>query len=308
MLANMITQLPRVPMLLGGQWASSDTDRFGSVFNPSTGEIIAQVPLCTPSDVDRAVQSAHAAFPGWAETPVVDRARVMFRFRELLEKHLDELAAIVTREHGKTRSEARAGILRGIEVVEFACGLPSLMMGSKLPNIAAHVDAEAIRHPLGVCVGITPFNFPAMVPLWMFPIALTCGNAFILKPSEKVPLTANRLGELLLEAGLPPGVFQILHGDKVCVEALLTHPLVKAISFVGSSPVAKHIYETGTRHGKRVQAAGGAKNHILIMPDADLDQAVAALATAASAAPANGAWRRASPCRSGTSPTSSWPA
>ncbi len=277
----MSALLPRVPMLIDGQWRPSDSERRGSVFNPSTGEIIAEVPLCTADEVNRAVESADAAFPSWSEMPVVDRARVMFRFRELLEKNLDELAAMVTREHGKTRSEARAGILRGVEVVEFACGLPSLMMGSKLPNIAAHVDAEAIRHPLGVCVGITPFNFPAMVPLWMFPIALVCGNAFILKPSEKVPLTANRLGELLLEAGLPPCVFQIVHGDKVCVDALLTHPLVKAISFVGSSPVAKHVYETGTRHGKRVQAAGGAKNHILILPDSDLDQAVAALATAA---------------------------
>lgn len=273
--------IPRVPLLIDGQWLPSETSRYGSVFNPSTGEVIAEVPLCTPDDVNRAVESAQAAFPAWADTPVVDRARVMFRFRELLDRNLDELAAIVTREHGKTRSEARASVLRGIEVVEFSCGIPSLMMGSKLPNIAPQVDAEAIRHPLGVCVGITPFNFPAMVPLWMFPIALTCGNTFILKPSEKVPLTAVRLGELLIKAGLPPGVFQIVHGDKTCVDALLTHPLVKAISFVGSSPVAKYIYETGTRHGKRVQAAGGAKNHILIMPDADLDQAVSALSTAA---------------------------
>jgi malonate-semialdehyde dehydrogenase (acetylating)/methylmalonate-semialdehyde dehydrogenase len=271
----------RVPSLIAGQWTSGCSDRHGSVHNPSTGEVIAETPFCTPDDVQRAVESAHTAFPAWAETPVVDRARVMFRFRELLERHLDELAAIVTREHGKNRSEAKAGILRGIEVVEFACGIPSLITGSKLPNIARDVDIEAVRHPLGVCVGITPFNFPAMVPLWMFPIALVCGNAFILKPSEKVPLTAVRLGELLLEAGLPPGVFQIAHGDKVCVDALLTHPLVKAISFVGSSPVAKSIYETGTRYGKRVQAAGGAKNHVLIMSDADLDQAVAALSTAA---------------------------
>lgn len=270
-----------MPLLINGKWVHSDTQHCGSVYNPSTGDVIAQVPLCTPGDVDRAAQSAQAAFADWAETPVVDRARVMFRYRDLLERHLDELAAIVTREHGKTRSEARASILRGMEVVEFACGIPSLIMGTKLPNIASQVDAEAVRHPLGVCVGITPFNFPAMVPLWMFPIALVCGNSFILKPSEKVPLTAVRLGELLIEAGLPPGVFQIVHGDKVCVEALLTHPLVKAISFVGSSPVAKSIYETGTRHGKRVQAAGGAKNHILIMPDADLDQAVSALSTAA---------------------------
>lgn len=273
--------MQRVPSLVGGDWVLPDSDSSGSVFNPSTGEVIAEAPFCTTDHVTQAVQAAEAAFPQWADTPVVERARIMFRFRELLERNLDDLAATVTREHGKTRSEARAGILRGIEVIEFACGIPSLMMGAKLPNIAPQVDAEALRHPLGVCVGVTPFNFPAMVPLWMFPIALTCGNTFVLKPSEKVPLTAVRLGELLLEAGLPPGVFNIVHGGKACVDDLLMHPQVKAISFVGSSAVARHVYETGTQHGKRVQAAGGAKNHILIMPDADLNQAVAALATAA---------------------------
>ena len=273
--------MQRVASLIGADWMLPDSDARESVFNPSTGEVIAEVPFCTPDLIDRAVQSAKDAWPNWADTPVVERARVMFRFRELLERDLDELAAIVTREHGKTRSEARAGILRGIEVVEFACGIPNLLMGTKLPNIAPQVDAEAVRHPVGVCVGITPFNFPAMVPLWMFPIAITCGNTFILKPSEKVPLSAVRLGELVREAGLPPGVFNIVHGDRTCVDALLTHPQVQAVSFVGSSAVAKHVYETGTQHGKRVQAAGGAKNHILIMPDADLDQAVEALATAA---------------------------
>lgn len=273
--------LPRVPLLIDGKRVDSGSSRFGTVFNPSTGAAIAAVPLCSSDEVNQAIEGAQAAFGSWSQTPVVERARVMFRYRELLERHLDELAGLVTREHGKTRSEARASILRGMEVVEFACGIPSLITGTKLPNIAADVDAEAIRHPLGVCVGITPFNFPAMVPMWMFPIALTCGNTFVLKPSEKVPLTAVRLGELLIDAGLPVGVLQIVHGDKTCVEALLTHPLVKAISFVGSSPVARAVYDLGTRHGKRVQAAGGAKNHILIMPDADLDQAVAALSAAA---------------------------
>ena len=274
-------QCPKVPLLVGGELVASNANRWGSVFNPSTGDVIAKVPLCDQADVDRVVQNSQEAFPAWADTPVVERARVMFRFRELLDQHLDELATIVTLEHGKNRTEARASVLRGIEVVEFACGIPSLMMGTKLQNIAAHVDSETIRHPLGVCVGITPFNFPAMVPMWMFPVAITCGDTFVLKPSDKVPLTAMRLGKLLLEAGLPAGVFDIVHGDKECVDALLAHPLVKAISFVGSSPVAKQIYETGTRNGKRVQAAGGAKNQILIMPDADLDQAVAALSTAA---------------------------
>lgn len=273
--------LPRVPILAGGKWVLSEAGRFGSVFNPSTGEVIAQVPMCSAKDVDSVVVAADGAFANWAATPVTDRARVMFRFRELLEKNLDELATLVTREHGKTHGEARASIQRGVEMVEFACGIPSLIMGQKLPNIATQVDAEVLRHPLGVCVGITPFNFPAMVPMWMFPVAITCGNTFVLKPSEKVPLTAVRLGELLSEAGLPPGVFSIVHGDRECVDALLTHPKVRAISFVGSTNVARHVYLTGTQHGKRVQAAGGAKNHILIMPDANLEQTVGALSAAA---------------------------
>ncbi len=219
--------------------------------------------------------------PAWAETPVVDRARILFRFRELLCRDADQLARLVTREHGKTLGEARASVQRGVEMVEFACGIPSLIMGQCLPNLAAGVDCETVRHPVGVCAGITPFNFPAMVPLWMFPVALVCGNTFILKPSEKVPLSAVKLGELLVEAGLPAGVFSIIHGDRECVEALLTHPLVRAVSFVGSTAVARQVYETGTRNGKRVQAAGGAKNHLIIMPDADLDQAAKAIQAAA---------------------------
>lgn len=279
--SNAMNDLSVVPMLVNGKWETSVSQRFGEVFNPSSGELIAKVPLCGPEEVDRAVQAAALAFPAWAETPVVERARVMFRFRELLLRHTEELAQIVTREHGKTRGEAKASVQRGIEMVEFACGIPSLMMGQCLPNIAAGVDCETMRHPVGPCVGITPFNFPVMVPLWMFPVAITCGNTFILKPSEKVPLSAVRLGKLLMEAGLPAGVFNIVHGDRECVEALLAHPLVAAVSFVGSTPVARSIYERGTRHGKRVQAAGGAKNHLIIMPDADLDQAVGAIMNAA---------------------------
>ncbi len=267
--------------LVGGKWSCSTSSRSGNVFNPSTGQRIARVPFCTKSEIDQAVQAAHEALPNWRDTPVVERARVMFRFRELLAQHAEELARSVTREHGKTLAESRASVQRGIEVVEFACGVPSLVMGQSIQNIARNVDCETIRHPVGVCAGITPFNFPAMVPLWMYPIAITCGNTFILKPSEKVPLTAVMIGNLLVEAGVPAGVFNIVHGDKEAVDALLTHPLVKAISFVGSTPVARYIYETGTKNGKRVQSAGGAKNHLIIMPDADLDQAVGALQSSA---------------------------
>jgi malonate-semialdehyde dehydrogenase (acetylating)/methylmalonate-semialdehyde dehydrogenase len=277
----MSNTIERVPMLCNGQWSTGQSDRLGSVFNPSTGVVIAQVPLSDSVETSAVVEAAAAALPAWSETPVVERARLMFRYREVLQRNFDRLAMTVTREHGKTLVEAKAGVQRGIEVVEFACGAPSLMMGEILPNLAKGVDGETVRHPVGVCVGITPFNFPAMVPLWMFPVALVCGNTFILKPSEKVPLTANLLGELLIEAGLPAGVFNIVHGNKECVDTLLTHPKVAAISFVGSTAIAKYVYETGTKNGKRVQAAGGAKNHLIIMPDADLDQAVAALQASA---------------------------
>ena len=270
-----------VPVFIAGRWSEPTAERFTPVNNPSTGQVIARVAVGSAKLVDEAVQAAAKALPGWAATPAVDRARVLFRYRDLLERHADELARIVTREHGKTASEAKASVQRGIEMVEFACGIPSLLMGQTLPNIATDVDCETVRHPVGVCAGITPFNFPAMVPLWMFPVALACGNTFILKPSEKVPLSAVRLGELLAECDLPPGVFNIVHGGKDCVDALLKHPLVNAISFVGSTAVAKYVYETGTQHGKRVQAAGGAKNHLIIMPDADLDQAAKAIQAAA---------------------------
>src|SRR6476620_9860200 len=276
-----MSSVASVPYLIGGRFENSGSGRHGDVFNPSTGKVQAKVPFCTAEEIDRAVRAAAEALPAWSETPAVERARVMFRFREKLQARFEELASLVTREHGKTLAEARAEMQRGVEMVEFACGIPSLLMGQSLANLAPSVDCETSRHPVGVCVGITPFNFPSMVPLWMFPIAITCGNTFILKPSEKVPLSAMKLGELLTEAGLPPGVFNIVHGDKAAVDALLTHPLVRAISFVGSTAVAKHVYETGTRNGKRVQAAGGAKNHLIIMPDADLGQAVKAIQASA---------------------------
>jgi malonate-semialdehyde dehydrogenase (acetylating)/methylmalonate-semialdehyde dehydrogenase len=267
-----------VRFLSGGEWRTSHTERWGDVYNPSTGTAIARVPLCTADEVSTAVESASAALPAWAATPVVQRAQLMFRFRELMNANFDELSALITREHGKTAGEASAEMQRGLEMVEFACGVPSLIMGQSLANIATDVDSETLRFPVGVCAGITPYNFPSMVPLWMFPISLVCGNTFVLKPSEKVPLSAVRLGELLLEAGFPEGVFSIVHGDREAVDVLLTHPLVKAVSFVGSTQVARYIYETATRHGKRVQSAGGAKNHLVIMPDADVDLAVKALA------------------------------
>jgi malonate-semialdehyde dehydrogenase (acetylating) / methylmalonate-semialdehyde dehydrogenase len=267
-----------VQNLINGQWVSAQTDRFEDVFNPSSGEVIAQVPLCSASDTDLVVDSAFQALNKWSQTPVVERARLMFRYRDLLEQNFDELARLVTREHGKTFAESKAEVRRGIEVVEFACGIPSLIMGQTVANIAADVDADVMRHPVGVCVGITPYNFPVMVPMWMLPIALTCGNSFVLKPSEKVPLAANRLGELLLEAGCPDGVFNIIHGGRDVVEALVQHDQVAAISFVGSSNVAKQVYHNGIASGKRVQAAGGAKNHFIIMPDADRDLAIQALA------------------------------
>jgi malonate-semialdehyde dehydrogenase (acetylating)/methylmalonate-semialdehyde dehydrogenase len=268
-------------ILRGGKWVVPQSSRSGDVYNPSTGRVIARVPYCSAGQTAEVVEAAAAALAAWGETSVVERARLMFRFRVLLETHFEELAALVTREHGKTLAEARAEVNRGIEVVEFACGIPSMITGEMLPNIASEVDAEAVRHPVGVCVGITPYNFPFMVPLWMLPIAITCGNTFILKPSEKVPLSAVRIGQLLMEAGAPDGVFNIVHGDRQCVDALLDHPKVAAISFVGSTTTAKYIYERGTAAGKRVQSAGGAKNHLIIMPDADMDQTVKALAASA---------------------------
>jgi len=264
--------------LISGQLMEARTDRYGDVFNPSTGEVIGRVPFSGPQDVERAVTAAGAALPDWRATPVIDRARVMFRYREILEREFEPLAKLITREHGKTLPESRAEVRRGIEVVEFACGIPSLLMGQSLTDVARDVDAEVLNHPVGICLGITPYNFPAMVPMWMFPISLVCGNTFLLKPSEKVPLTANRLGELLLDAECPPGVFNVLHGDTETATRLIDHPDIAAISFVGSSRAAQAVYQNGTAAGKRVQAAGGAKNHFVIMPDADPDLAIKALA------------------------------
>jgi malonate-semialdehyde dehydrogenase (acetylating)/methylmalonate-semialdehyde dehydrogenase len=223
------------------------------------------------------VQAARKAFPAWGSTPALRRAAVMFRFRELLDANFDALARLVTRENGKTLAEARGDVRRGIEVVEFACGIAHLQKGESLPQVAEQIDAVTMREPLGVCAGITPFNFPAMVPLWMFPLAIACGNTFILKPSEKVPLTANRMGELLLEAGLPEGVFNVVHGTHEVVDSLCSHPQIAAISFVGSSRVAAHVYALGCRHGKRVQAAGGAKNVLLVLPDAEPEPTLKAI-------------------------------
>ncbi len=271
-----------VPLRIGSEWITSrQVSQTTQVFNPSTGQIIATVPVGCADDVDQAVAAALAAAPAWAETPAVERARVMFAYRQLIDQNFDDLARLVTREHGKTFSEAKAEVQRGLEMVEFACSVPTMLAGQTFPQIAASVDGETNRHPLGVCVGITPYNFPNMVPLWMFPIAITCGNTFILKPSEKVPLSANRLAQLLIDAGLPDGVFNVVHGGKETVDRLLRHPDVAAISFVGSTTVAKYVYEVGTASGKRVQSAGGAKNHMVIMPDADLDQSIKALAASA---------------------------
>src|SRR5258706_12222908 len=266
--------LDPVPVFIGGEWREVDGVASSPVYNPSTGDLIAEAPLCLGDQVNEAVDAAADAFPAWWETPPTERARVMFRFRALLEDNFDELVRCSTREHGKTLVESRVDVRRGIEMVEFACGIPSLLMGESIENIARGIDCDTIRQPLGVCVGITPFNFPAMVPLWMYPVALVCGNTFVLKPSEKVPLTGIKIARLLEQAGLPKGVLNIVHGGRGCVDALLNQPQVKAISFVGSTPIAKYIFETGTRHGKRVQSNGGAKNFVFLMPDADVENSV----------------------------------
>src|SRR5579863_9232445 len=268
------------PMYVGGEWLQPKLAGT-PVFNPSIGEVIAECPVGTAADVNAAVEAAQAAFPAWMETPPLERARILGRFKMLLEENFEELVRSNTREHGKTLAESRGDVKRGMEVVEFALGVPSLMMGEVLENIARGIDCEAIRQPLGVCVGITPFNFPAMVPLWMYPIALVCGNTFVLKPSEKVPLTAIKIAKLLEQSGLPKGVFNVVHGGREVVDTLLTNPKVKAISFVGSTPVAKYIYEVGAKHGKRVQSNGGAKNFVLLMPDADVQNSTRGLIEAA---------------------------
>ena len=267
--------------LIAGKAVAADATGATPVYNPSRGEVIAQAPAGTAAEVGHAVGAARKALPGWAETPVVERARILFRYKALLEEQFESLARLVTREHGKTLEEARGDVRRGIEVVELSCSIPSLIMGQALGNVARGIDGQVSMEPVGVCAGITPFNFPAMVPMWMYPLAIACGNTFVLKPSPKVPLTAIRLAEIALEAGLPPGVFNVVHGGREAVDALLVHPDVAAISFVGSTAVARYIYEKGTANGKRVQAAGGAKNFMIVMPDADLDAATAAIMGAA---------------------------
>ena len=266
-----------IPHYIAGERHSVEGARASAVYNPATGEQTGRLPLATPADVDAAVRAAKAAFPTWSQTPPLRRARVLFKLREILEQRADELAAAITAEHGKTHSDALGEVQRGIEVVEFACGIPQLLKGEVTENVGTAVDAHSLRQPLGVVAGITPFNFPAMVPLWMFPIAIACGNCFVLKPSERDPSPSLLLAEWLAEAGLPPGVFNVVQGDKVAVDAILAHPDVAAVSFVGSTPIARYIYATGCAAGKRVQALGGAKNHMVILPDADLDQAADAL-------------------------------
>ena len=265
--------------LINGEHVSND--RQGEVYNPAIGKAQAKICLADKEQVDMAAKSGHEAFLSWQEVTPINRARIMCRFKTAIEEKKNDLAALITQEHGKTLADAQGSVMRGLEVVEFACGIPHLLKGEYSANVGRGVDAYSLRQPLGVCVGITPFNFPAMVPLWMFPLALACGNSFILKISEKVPSSANFLGELALEAGFPLGVLNVLHGDRETVSHLLHHPLVKAVSFVGSTQIAQSIYETSAKNGKRVQALGGAKNHLVVMPDADIDQAVSHISGAA---------------------------
>jgi malonate-semialdehyde dehydrogenase (acetylating)/methylmalonate-semialdehyde dehydrogenase len=266
---------------VGGEKTEGTSGRFGNVFNPSTGAVAARAPYASRTDVETAVADAARAFPVWAATPAIRRARVMFRFRELLEQHADELAHIIASEHGKVLADARGEVQRGLEVVEFVCGIPHLLKGEFSDSVGQGIDSYSMRQPLGVATGITPFNFPVMVPLWMLAPAIACGNTFVLKPSEKDPSATLRIAELLVEAGAPPGVLNVVIGDKEAVDALLADPRVQAVSFVGSTPVARYVYATAAAHGKRVQAMGGAKNHLVVLPDADMDQTVDAIVGAA---------------------------
>jgi len=268
--------------LVGGEWRGPAAGTASlPVFNPATGEEIDHVPLSGAAEVDAAVRAAAAAFPSWSRTAVMERVRLMFNFKALLEKHFEDLAALTTRHHGKTLEEARGEVRRGIEVVDFACGAPTLLQGRTLRDVSAGVDQDLYRYPIGVCAGIPPFNFPVMIPLWMFPLAVVAGNTFVLKPSERTPLGGQRLAEIFLEAGFPEGVLNVVHGARDAVDALLQHPGVAAISFVGSAPVARHVYEAAAATGKRVQALGGAKNHIVVMPDANPEITVPAILNSA---------------------------
>ena len=262
---------------IGGRRVPATGGRTQAVYNPATGAVARQLQLASSDDVAAAVAAAQAAFPAWADTPPIRRARVINNFLALVNQHKDALAAMITAEHGKVFTDAQGEVMRGIDIIEFACGIPQLLKGDYTDQVSTGIDNWTLRQPLGVVAGITPFNFPVMVPCWMFPVALAAGNCFILKPSERDPSPSLFMAELLKQAGLPDGVFNVVQGDKVAVDALLTHPDVKAVSFVGSTPIAQYIYETGAHHGKRVQALGGAKNHMVVMPDADIDQAVDAL-------------------------------
>ena len=273
--------LPNVPLWINGGAHLSSSLRIGDVTNPATGKVIRRVAFANAEDIDAAVKAASAALPAWRDAPPLRRARVMQKFLALMQASQKELAQLVSEEHGKTLPDALGSVQRGIEVIEFACGIPHLLKGEYTENAGTGVDSHTLRQPVGVCAGITPFNFPAMVPLWMYPVAIACGNTFILKPSEKVPSTSMRMAELFKEAGLPDGVFNVVHGDKEAVDAILNHPGIHAVSFVGSTPIAKYIYETGARNGKRVQALGGAKNHAVVLPDADLEFTADALIGAA---------------------------
>ena len=266
---------------IGGKRTAGDSGRSSPVFNPATGEQTGTVPLASTAEVDRVVAIARKAAVGWAATTPLRRARVLNRFLRILEERTEEIGAVITAEHGKILSDAKGCCIRGLEVVEFACGIPQLLKGEFSENVGTNVDSWSIRQPVGICAGITPFNFPAMVPMWMFPVALACGNSFILKPSEKDPSTSLMIADLMKQAGLPDGVLNVVNGDKEAVDAILTHPDIAAVSFVGSTPIAEYIYHTGTAHNKRVQALGGAKNHMVVMPDADLNQATDALMGAA---------------------------
>ncbi len=266
---------------IGGKVIDGTSQRKGQVFNPATGEQESEVILASKADLDGAVEIAQKAFETWSLNPPLQRARIMFKFKELIEKNFDELAKLIVSEHGKVYEDAKGSLIRGLEVVEFACGIPHLLKGEFSENVGTNVDSYSMRQPLGVAAGITPFNFPAMVPMWMFPLAIACGNSFILKPSEKDPSCPMKLAELFHEAGLPEGVFNVLNGDKEVVDAILTNQSIKAVSFVGSTPIAKYIYENAAKNEKRVQALGGAKNHLVVMPDCDLDGAVNGLMGAA---------------------------
>ncbi|MGH9443668.1 MAG: aldehyde dehydrogenase family protein, partial [Thermoanaerobaculia bacterium] len=255
---------------IGGRWSPSASESFLDVHDPSNGSVVARTPMSTPGEVDDAVAAARDAFPRWSETPPSVRARAMFRFRSLLEVHFEEIAGLVTTEHGKTFDESRGSLRRGIECVEAACGAPSMLMGQSLENVAPGLDCTSFRQPLGVCAAIVPFNFPVMVPLWFLPFAVVCGNTFLVKPSERVPTSLVRIFELLEESGLPPGVVNLINGGREVAETICDHPGVRAVSFVGSTPAARAVYERATRTGKRVQALGGAKNYIVVMSDADL--------------------------------------